>query len=325
VNRANLDGSGTPETVVPDMNGNCSVALDSTYIYWDRSDGTVGRTTLAHPFDDQDTSFVTQDDDVAPCGLAVNSDYLFIARYYEFFVPEDTAKRGTSIRRVSVGVGGSNIGGSYDFAAGDTPCGVALDSSYLYWANYGDDGTHQKGNGTTIGRVPLDRSSPANQAFITGAKGPCGVTTDSLGPVAQSTLAPAIASLGTLHLSSSTFRAAGKGGSIARRKAPIATRIRYADSQPAITRFTVQKRTSGARKGKRCVKRTRKNRKAKSCIRFVTKGSFSHADKAGVNRLKFSGRLRGHKLKAGRYRLVARPTFQGRTGKARTKRFRIVR
>ena len=56
------------------------------------------------------------------------------------------------------------------------------------------------------------------------------------------------------------------------------------------------------------------------------RGSFRHAGHAGTNKFRFTGRLRLKRLKAGRYRLVARPTdADGRRGSARTKRFRIVR
>jgi hypothetical protein len=93
------------------------------------------------------------------------------------------------------------------------PCGVAVDSSHLYWADESTgaigranldgsgadpsfitgadspcgiavDGAHvywgntALGNGSTIGRANLDGSG-VNQRFITGARGPCGVAVDT--------------------------------------------------------------------------------------------------------------------------------------------------
>jgi hypothetical protein len=54
-------------------------------------------------------------------------------------------------------------------------------------------------------------------------------------------------------------------------------------------------------------------------------GGFARPGKAGPNRLRFRGRLRGHKLRRGRYTLVARPTANGRTGRSVGAGFRIVK
>jgi hypothetical protein len=67
-------------------------------------------------------------------------------------------------------------------------------------------------------------------------------------------------------------------------------------------------------------------RKGKSCTRFVTvAGSFTHADAAGANSAHFTGRIRGHKLAVGSYRLVAQPRNAAGLGKKSTARFRIIR
>ncbi len=49
-----------------------------------------------------------------------------------------------------------------------TPCGVAVDANYVYWANVSTG---------TIGRANLDGTG-VNQSFITGANHPCGVAVD---------------------------------------------------------------------------------------------------------------------------------------------------
>ena len=75
------------------------------------------------------------------------------------------------------------------------------------------------------------------------------------------------------------------------------TTISYRDSQAAHTTIKVQ----------RCASRPRRGppRAARRCTRYVTVGSLTHTDSAGINRVVLTRRLRGRALKAGRYRLVA--------------------
>ena len=54
------------------------------------------------------------------------------------------------------------------------------------------------------------------------------------------------------------------------------------------------------------------------------KGSFTRAGLAGTNTFRFTGRLNGKRLRPGRYRLVATPTANGKTGRAASASFRIV-
>jgi hypothetical protein len=48
------------------------------------------------------------------------------------------------------------------------------------------------------------------------------------------------------------------------------------------------------------------------CPHFVKLGQFTHRDQAGRNHVRFPSRLR---LKPGKYRLDATPTFLGKVGK----------
>ena len=57
----------------------------------------------------------------------------------------------------------------------------------------------------------------------------------------------------------------------------------------------------------------------------LLKGKFSHRSTAGLNRLHFNGRLRGRRLKPGRYRLIAKPVPGPRKHASKTARFRIKR
>jgi hypothetical protein len=135
-------------------------------------------------------------------------------------------------------------------------------------------------------------------------------------------------SLGALKISPLAFRAASRGPTLSRAKR-TGTTITYTDSQVAATTFTVLQSQKGVRKGKRCVrapKRSRRKAKLRRCKRMVSMGTFTNRDRAGSNRLRFTGRVRGKKLKPGPYQLraIAR-NGAGKTSRASTKCFRIIR
>jgi DNA-binding beta-propeller fold protein YncE len=130
--------------------------------------------------------------------------------------------------------------------------------------------------------------------------------------------------LSALSLSPSRFRAAARGPSIAAR---IGSTVSYRLSEPAAVRFRVERALPGRRVGGRCVKPTRSNRRAQRCTRYRTlRGGFTHRGKAGRNKFKFSGRLRGRKLRPARYRLRAVATDPaGNRSRPQRSRFRILR
>jgi sugar lactone lactonase YvrE len=89
--------------------------------------------------------------------------------------------------------------------------------------------------------------------------------------------------LSQLRLAPRTFRPARRGRSITRRGG---TEVSYVLVAPATVRFTVQ----------RSVRREYRR----------VRGSFVHRGSPGFNSFHFSGRVRGHRLRPGRYRLVAK-------------------
>lgn len=132
--------------------------------------------------------------------------------------------------------------------------------------------------------------------------------------------------LSALSVSPSRFRAARRGPSIAAAR-PIGARVSFRLSEAARVTFRVERALEGKRVRGRCVKPRRSNRRAKSCTRYKTlRGSFTQPGNAGANRVKFTGRLRGRKLRPGRHRLravAADPA--GNRSRAKRDRFRIVR
>jgi hypothetical protein len=83
------------------------------------------------------------------------------------------------------------------------------------------------------------------------------------------------------------------------------TRVTVNVDEGGTLRFTIQRRLPGRKVGRRCVKPTRRNRAARRCSRYVSRGGFSKPSKAGTNRYRFSGRLKGKKLPPGAYRMRA--------------------
>ena len=79
------------------------------------------------------------------------------------------ANTGSTIGRANLDGSGANS----NFLASGQACGVAVDSSYIYWTGNANGKT---GEGT-IGRANLDGSAPEPN-FITGASNPCGLAVD---------------------------------------------------------------------------------------------------------------------------------------------------
>jgi dipeptidyl aminopeptidase/acylaminoacyl peptidase len=130
-----------------------------------------------------------------------------------------------------------------------------------------------------------------------GGGGGTGTTPDGTAPV-----------ITTASLSRSSFAAFRRGASIAR-NAPRGTRVSYRLSELAKAKLRIE----------RAFKRGTRTRYR------LLKGSFTHSGKAGLNRFRFTGRLRGRKLRPGRYRLVLVATdAAGNKSKARRMKFRIV-
>jgi hypothetical protein len=158
IGRADIDGTDVNESFVPGgpdgPNFPCGVAVDSSYVYWSNlgvTPGfgeTIGRAEIDG--DSPDESFVTAGGvGTAPCGVAVNPTSLFFG--YRFSAGEG----GTTIGRADID--GSDLNANFVTDA-TTPCGVAVDSDYLYWVNSFDPGS--------IGRAELD-GSEAQPNFIT--------------------------------------------------------------------------------------------------------------------------------------------------------------
>jgi hypothetical protein len=125
-------------------------------------------------------------------------------------------------------------------------------------------------------------------------------------------------------LSPTRFIPFASGSTIVAAKAR-GTLISYTDTQSATTVFTVQRAIgTGVISHGKCVKASPKS-KGRKCIRFRKVGRFKHADTAGLNRFRFTGRVGGKRLRPGRYRLISRPVnAAGKAGRSHTNFFTII-
>ncbi len=134
-----------------------------------------------------------------------------------------------------------------------------------------------------------------------GAGGPSTTTTTTTTKHA----APPV--LSALSLSPSRFHVGGTHGG---------TTVRFTLSAAARVTLRVQRLTTGHRHGSRCTTRGH----GKACALIATVGSLTVSGRRSANRVRFSGRLKGHALKLGRYRVTATPAH----GRARTATFTVV-
>jgi 6-phosphogluconolactonase (cycloisomerase 2 family) len=104
------------------------------------------------------------------------------------------------------------------------------------------------------------------------------------------------------------------------------TAFRYRLSEAASVKFTIHRKASGRRVGGRCRPVTRRNRTRRRCVLYRRAGRIVAAGRQGTNRTRFSGKLRGRRLRPGPYRATAIATDSAGGKSARkTVRFRIVR
>jgi hypothetical protein len=175
------------------------------------------------------------------------------------------------------------------------------------------------GAGAASGRVVAELSV-APPVAPPGTTTPPATTPPPVTPA--DTVKPVVLSL---SVAPRAFRAARTGASVVTRGGATVT---YVLSEKASVRFGVERAVAGRSVGGRCVSATPARRRAKPCTRYVAvAGSFTGSGVSGRNTLRFSGRLAGRRLAAGRYRLSASATDPAANTSAlkRSAPFRIKR
>lgn len=131
-------------------------------------------------------------------------------------------------------------------------------------------------------------------------------------------------------ITNSVFIPASSGPSAtSARKLPIGTTIDFKLETAATVRFTVSRAGPGRKVKshgkKKCVKPSKRNQHKPHCTFYrKLKGSFTLKGVAGTNRIHFTGRLAGKKLRPGKYVLTITATTGRKTGRPKKVAFRIA-
>jgi sugar lactone lactonase YvrE len=113
------------------------------------------------------------------------------------------------------------------------------------------------------------------------------------------TIRPVISSFRT---SSRTIATSARASAAARRRS---VRFRFRLSEAARVRIAIERALAGRRKGGRCVAPANARKGAKRCTRWRAVTTLRKQGRSGPNSVRFSGKVRGRALRAGRYRAVA--------------------
>jgi len=206
IGRANISGGEVEPDFITGAGPVCGVAVNATSIYWTNRVGSIGHATI----NGSDVNPVADPlGEVEACGVAVDSENL----YYGW-----SNGSAYGISRASLTSTPELLETMTTEASGK--CGIAVDSSWLYWANGGLGSTadslgriakvppHTPFNNSfikteaspwgvavdashlywtnyqtaTIGRSDLAAESPPEQQFITGLQEPVGIAVDNLAP-----------------------------------------------------------------------------------------------------------------------------------------------
>jgi hypothetical protein len=138
-------------------------------------------------------------------------------------------------------------------------------------------------------------------------------------------LAESAAAISLLRVAPARWRLGSALATIAR--ARVGTTISFNMTKPARVTLRFARAAAGRKVGRRCAAPRPSNRKRKRCTRFVNAGALTFNGHAGLNRVKFQGRLSpGRRLSVGLYRLTVGATDSGgRRSRPVTASFRIVR
>jgi hypothetical protein len=159
------------------------------------------------------------------------------------------------------------------------------------------------------------RCAPASPPPVPPQQAPQAPITTSIPTIHGSPRRPP-PRLSALKITPTAFRAAASGPSI-QRQARLGATVTFRLDESATVTFTVQQARSGREVNGHCRPGTRALRKARRCtIWSAVPGRFRIKGRRGTDRLPFSGRIGGHTLDPGHYRLVARARdAAGSTGK----------
>jgi hypothetical protein len=171
---------------------------------------------------------------------------------------------------------------------------------------------------------PLDTSTVGLHHFTVTASDNVG---NSITRTVDYTVVATAARLSAVSQSASRWREGSALPTVARAKPPLGTTFKVTLDRPATVVFTFTQKRAGRKVGRKCVRPTTRNKSRRHCRRTVVAGKLTFPGHAGVNTVRFQGKLgRKKKLKPGRYTLrITATTPQGLKTSAKALTFTIVR
>jgi hypothetical protein len=139
-------------------------------------------------------------------------------------------------------------------------------------------------------------------------------------------LAPATFVLRGRRVNRRCVKATAKTRARPRCTRPIKLTVSYQLNGPATVMLTFTRVLPGRLVRRRCLAPTRKTRKHRGCTRLVAlRGALTESGTRGEDRVVLTGRIAGHTLAAGSYRVTATPKADGQAGTPQTIAFTIAR
>jgi hypothetical protein len=209
---------------------------------------------------------------------------------FKVFGPQASAPASCASGGKVVGSASVSGNGTYHASAGFTPTSAG---HYWWYASYSGD----------TGDTP--------------ASSPCGASMVET----VVTSPPRLTHLGQSHRRWRRGKALPHIASA--KRPPIGTTFRFTVNERVRVRFAFNKRVKGRKLGRRCVAHRTKGRR---CTRTVKSGVLNFSARAGLNKVRFQGRISARKrLKPGRYTLTVTATdSSGQTSAPRSLIFTIV-
>ena len=329
--RARLDGTGSVNTsFIPGPNLPEGVAVDGSHIYWaNDGDDTIGRADLNGA--NVKENFITGAH--SPYGVAVDGSHIYWANF-------GGMGGGRSIGRANLD--GTSPDQNFIYlvsAMTPAPAGLAVDAQHIYWADFM---TNQ------IEFTNIDGSGAPRA--ISGATGPAGVAVDSLPlpftPVTTPTVGPGGAGPGSgttpgsssaqsravisaLGETNSVFAVArgstprtGQAAAATHRKGTV---FSFRLDRAANVKIAIQSSARGRRVGRVCKRETPRLRHRPRCTRTVTFAVLTRSGHAGLNKVPFTGRVKGKALRPGRYEAVFVAVDAAGTSQPRAIKLKVVK
>jgi hypothetical protein len=160
---------------------------------------------------------------------------------------------------------------------------------------------------------------------VTNTAGKTGTATHLVTVATRGTKTTTPPTLSGERISPGVFAAERGSGSSATVSSKRGARVRFKLSEAATVTFTIQRKASGRKNGRDCVKQTSSNRTRKRCARLVVVGTFTRAGASGSNSFHFTGRANGRPLARGSYVLsVVATDAAGKTSKPTSRPFQII-